>query len=479
MKRLRNISLFAVALLTVSAIGSQSFAQNMLANPGFEALGGSYDGWFTFGDGVQLSTPDGDNVIRTDSTASKIYGEFSGCPGSGGFTVGGYGQIFTPVVGRTYEFGGYSFISIDDVIPGDTNCDYNRCVAKVVFFNAAVGGAEISGNEIVIGEWDTPVDQWLEFSVSAIAPPGALRMEALILFLQPGCDTGSVYIDDLWLHEQSTPVETNILTNPSFDGGLTGWETFSNVYPDSRNWAVRTPTGCAKLYGAFEQGSDSGMFQMFDAVEGSIWRMGANALTTCRENPIEGENKNYMIAKLSFFDVDTLALSAVETTILDNTSPMGTWTHYELTGVAPTDAAFVRAYILFVQPGNGDGPGWVGDDGAGWVDDISLYQFDTETDAEPMPVAQDFTLRQNVPNPFNPATRIDFELEKAGNVDLNVYDVTGRLVANLFSGHLGEGIHEVTWNGKTRNGSTAATGVYLYVLKTETGMASRRMVLLR
>ncbi len=479
MKCLRPTIFFMLTLLAVSAIGTSSFAQNMLANPGFEESGGSYDGWFTFGSGVQLSTPATDNIIRSDTTASKIYGEFSGCPGSGAFTVGGYGQIFTPIVGNTYELGGYSYMPSTDAIPGTNNCDYNRVVAKVVFFNAASGGAEISGNEIVIGEWDTPLDEWIEFSVSAIAPPGALRMETLILFLQPGCDTGSVYVDDTWLYEHPPVSEINILNNPSFDGGLIGWETFSNVYPDSRNWAVRTPTGCAKLYGAFEQGSDSGMFQMFGTDEGAIWRMGANALTTCRENPIEEENKNYMIAKLSFFDADTLALSAVETTILDNTSPMGTWTHHELTGVAPTGAVFVRAYILFVQPGNGDGPGWVGEDGAGWVDDISLYQFDTETDAEPMPEAQNFTLRQNVPNPFNPTTRIDFELKKAGNVALNVYDVSGRLVANLFSGHLGEGIHEVTWNGKTRNGTTAATGVYLYVLKTETGMASKRMVLLR
>ena len=479
MKCLRQISFLALALLAVLAISSQSFAQNMLANPGFEASGGSYDGWFTFGSGVQLSTPAGDNIIRSDSTASKIYGEFSGCPAAPSFDVGGYGQTFTPVVGDVYELGGFSYMSSEDAIPGVNNCDYNRCVAKVVFFNAAIGGAEISGNEIVIDEWDTPLDEWIEFSVSAIAPPGALRGEALILFLQPACDTGSVYVDDCWLYEHSPVSEINILNNPSFDGGLTGWETFSNVYPDSRNWAVRTPTGCAKLFGTYEQGSDSGMFQMFEAVEGSIWRMGANALTTCRENPIEGENKNYMIAKLAFFDVDTLELAAVETTMLDNTSPMGTWTHHELTGLAPTDAAFVRAYILFVQPGSGEGEEWVGEDGAGWVDDISLYQFDPETDAEPMPAAQGFTLRQNVPNPFNPTTRIDFELEKAGSVALSIYDVSGRLVANLFNGHLGEGAHEVTWNGKTNNGTTAATGIYLYVLKTETGMASRRMVLLR
>lgn len=471
MKRLRPWFFFVLTLLAISAIGSQSFAQtNMLANPGFEDTGGSYDGWFTFGSGVQLSTPDTDNIIRTGIAASKCYGEYTGCPG-GTFTVGGFGQLFTPVVGNVYSIGGYSYVSSADTIPGTNNCDHNRMVAKVVFFDAPVGGNEISGNEIVIGDFSTPRDEWIEFSVSAIAPPGALRVEALFLFLQPFCDDGSVYIDDTWLYESTSVSETNILDNPSFDTGLTGWDIFGNVYLDTRNWAVRTPTGCAKLYGTFVEGSDSGMFQMFDADPASIWRMGINALTTCRENPIEGTNDNYITAKLTFFDADTVEIDAVETIVLDNTSPMGTWTHHELTGTAPSKTVFVRAYILFISPSLLDG--------AGWVDDISLYQFDPETDAEPMPLAQDFTLRQNVPNPFNPTTRIDFELEKSGTVDLSVYDVAGRLVANLFQGHLGEGAHEVTWNGKTNNGTTAATGVYLYVLKTETGMAARRMVLLR
>lgn len=472
MKRLQTISFLALVLLAVSAIGTQSFAQNLLANPGFEDGGGSYSGWFTFGSGPNISTAADDNIMHSGVAASKIYGEFTYCDvGGSTFDVGGYGQTFTPVVGNIYEFGGFSFMSGEDAIPGLNNCDYNRCVAKVVFFNAASGGSEISGNEIVIGEWDTQLDEWVEFSVSAVAPPGALRGEALILFLQPACDTGSVYVDDTWLFESGPDTGPNVLANPSFDTDLSGWESFGNAWYDNRSWAIRTPTGSAKLFGTYSAGDASGMFQQFSAEEASIWTFGINSMTTCRESPIEGANDNYILAKLVFYDSDTLMIDEVASTVLDGSAPMGTWAHHDLTGVAPTYTAFIRAYILFIQPTLGDG--------AAWVDDLSLHVLDPETDAEPMPNAQGFTLRQNVPNPFNPTTRIDFELEKAGTVDLYVYDVSGRLVANLFSGHLGEGAHEVTWNGKTNNGTTAATGVYLYVLKTETGMASKRMVLLR
>jgi hypothetical protein len=447
----------------------------MLTNPGFEDGGGSYDGWFTWEGTVEISTAAGDNIMRTGLAASKCYGEFTGCPGSGFFTDGGFGQAFTSfTVGNVYTLGGYSYVSSADTIPGTDNCNHNRLIAKVVFFNATSGGSEISGNEIVIGDYSTPRDEWIEFSISAIAPPGALRMEALFIILQPECDEGAVFVDDTYLHESAPVTESNVLANPSFDSDLSGWVTFGNVYRDARSWAVHTPPGCAQLYGTFSGGSDSGMFQEFSATEGSLWSMGTNAMTTCRNNdPIEADNTNFITAKLTFLDADSVELDWVEQVILDNTAPVGSWVHHELRSTAPTRTEFVRAYILFFQEDTTLA-------GSGWVDDISLCRVDTlSTAAETMPVAQGITLYQNVPNPFNPTTRIDFELEKGGWVDLKVYDVAGRLVAKLFQGHLGEGAHKVTWNGKTSNGTTAAAGVYLYVLRTETGMASRRMVLLR
>ncbi len=96
MRRTMITVLLVAGLLAISAIGSQSLAQNMLANPGFEDLSGSYDGWFTFGSGPNISTAADDNIMRTGDAASKIYGEFSLCDiGGSAFDVGGYGQTFT------------------------------------------------------------------------------------------------------------------------------------------------------------------------------------------------------------------------------------------------------------------------------------------------------------------------------------------------------------------------------------------------
>lgn len=93
-------SLTLLALLATAAfVGPTSAQPNLLVNPGFETAGGSYTGWFTFGSGVQMSTPATDNIFRSGTAASKTFGGFVGCPNTPAFNVGGYGQALTPTGG--------------------------------------------------------------------------------------------------------------------------------------------------------------------------------------------------------------------------------------------------------------------------------------------------------------------------------------------------------------------------------------------
>ncbi len=83
------------------------------------------------------------------------------------------------------------------------------------------------------------------------------------------------------------------------------------------------------------------------------------------------------------------------------------------------------------------------------------------------------------PNPFNPSTTIAFELAAPGEVSITVYDVSGRMIRSLVNGRMPAGMHEVTWNGRDRNGATAASGVYFYRLIAGEILETRKMVLLR
>jgi hypothetical protein len=89
-------------------------------------------------------------------------------------------------------------------------------------------------------------------------------------------------------------------------------------------------------------------------------------------------------------------------------------------------------------------------------------------------------LNSLVPNPFQSRTVLAYALARDGRVDLNIYDVSGRLVRALVSGAVQEaGPHSVEWDG--RDGAGAATGAGLYFGRLEAGGESdvRRVVRIR
>jgi len=85
----------------------------------------------------------------------------------------------------------------------------------------------------------------------------------------------------------------------------------------------------------------------------------------------------------------------------------------------------------------------------------------------------------NAPNPFNPKTTISFEIARAGDVELSVYDAAGRKVRTLVRGALGAGPHDIAWNGTDDAGQQVASGVYRARLKANGVDLSRPMVLLK
>ena len=92
---------------------------------------------------------------------------------------------------------------------------------------------------------------------------------------------------------------------------------------------------------------------------------------------------------------------------------------------------------------------------------------------------EDFALLQNYPNPFNPETTIRYTLPAPGEVELAVYDVTGRRVRTLVRQRQSAGAYTVTWDGRDARGQAVASGVYLYRLVAGGQVQVRRMVLLR
>jgi hypothetical protein len=83
------------------------------------------------------------------------------------------------------------------------------------------------------------------------------------------------------------------------------------------------------------------------------------------------------------------------------------------------------------------------------------------------------------PNPFNPQTKITYDLAREGQVRLEVYDVQGRLVRTLVSGARGSGRHTETWNGTADDGGRVSSGVYLARLTADGVTGMMKMMLLK
>jgi len=98
-----------------------------------------------------------------------------------------------------------------------------------------------------------------------------------------------------------------------------------------------------------------------------------------------------------------------------------------------------------------------------WKDTFSVYIYPTHISSnENSKIPEKFYLSQNYPNPFNAETTIGFDLPRASQVDLIVYDVRGKEIKKLVHHELTAGSHQVKWDGKDNSGRNVASGVYFY-----------------
>lgn len=111
------------------------------------------------------------------------------------------------------------------------------------------------------------------------------------------------------------------------------------------------------------------------------------------------------------------------------------------------------------------------------IDDLRAVEMGLATSKEDevlTDIPTEVKLNQNYPNPFNPSTNITFGLPQRSNVNITVYDLLGRKVATVFSGSKAQGTHSIQFDA-----SNLSSGIYIYQLRTDFGMISKRMTLLK
>lgn len=83
------------------------------------------------------------------------------------------------------------------------------------------------------------------------------------------------------------------------------------------------------------------------------------------------------------------------------------------------------------------------------------------------------------PNPFNPRSKIAFELAGPGTIELEIYDLRGQLVRVVEAGTRPAGCYGATWDGQDGGGRAVSTGTYFCRLRTATGSQTVKLTLAR
>ncbi|MFA4834030.1 MAG: T9SS type A sorting domain-containing protein [Patescibacteria group bacterium] len=85
-----------------------------------------------------------------------------------------------------------------------------------------------------------------------------------------------------------------------------------------------------------------------------------------------------------------------------------------------------------------------------------------------------FSLSQNYPNPFNPVTTVNFSIPHAGNVAVEIFNLSGQKVVTLVDGYQSAGDHSVVWDA-----SHFSAGVYFYTVTSGIFQETKKMILLK
>lgn len=90
--------------------------------------------------------------------------------------------------------------------------------------------------------------------------------------------------------------------------------------------------------------------------------------------------------------------------------------------------------------------------------------------------AQKFTVSNSFPNPFSDVTRIEFEIPETKSLKVDIFDMFGKHVRNLFIGPQYAGKNVISWDGQNQHGEPVEDGMYIYRIFYDGQVVGGRMV---
>ena len=107
---------------------------------------------------------------------------------------------------------------------------------------------------------------------------------------------------------------------------------------------------------------------------------------------------------------------------------------------------------------------------------INESEDQTETGVET--AGESLSIR-SFPNPFNPETTIEYQLNTSAQVSINIYDIQGQLVKSLGQGYRQAGTYNTKWNGLTESGYQVPSGIYFIRITAGSETLNHRIVMMK
>jgi hypothetical protein len=96
-----------------------------------------------------------------------------------------------------------------------------------------------------------------------------------------------------------------------------------------------------------------------------------------------------------------------------------------------------------------------------------------------IPPSQEYILKQNFPNPFNPFTKIEYDVPVASNVTIKVFNIRGQFVKKLIDEPKEPGSYETYWDGTDNRNRKVSSGIYFYQLNSGSSKKAKKMMLVK
>jgi hypothetical protein len=180
-------------------------------------------------------------------------------------------------------------------------------------------------------------------------------------------------------------------------------------------------------------------------------------------NPTGGE---WLYVTVTMTSSDSTAVGAGGIVIM---SPASGWTQFTAPRTYFSSDDPVETYIYFALI-DSNGTGTIGS--SALIDHLSFTGPSSVEQIDPTP--EEFTLKQNFPNPFNPSTTIEYSLPEASYVELKVYDILGNEIATLVSEEQNAGLYRADFTA-----DNLASGFYIAQLRVGENVKTIKMSLLK